>query len=183
MLQLRLKRRDRRCWQLCKPRLQHPRLKPHMASFSPFPGSSGNWAALEHGWCEHEPPGHSSESPREALGRAECTHRAVQTWPTQLISQLLQQMTHSVCFTGHRPSVRLWSNSSEVKGRNHYPHTELILNSNERVFTEKLKKWNEGSVEARAHMFAGKHYRHFISIESATEAGRKGLEGARPWID
>lgn len=33
---------------------------------------------------------------RRALGRAVCTHWAVQIWPTLLISQLLQEITHLV---------------------------------------------------------------------------------------
>lgn len=43
-------------------------------------------------------------------------------------------------FVGHELLVRLWSNSSEVKRRKHYPYIQLILNSDGKAFTERKLK-------------------------------------------
>lgn len=86
-------------------------------------------------------------------------HRAwpVQLCSTQHIKKLLQRTQLSPCFIGHDLSVRLWSNSSEVKGWKslsiYSTNAELWL-----FFTEgKLKEWNETTVEVRDHLGTGEH--------------------------
>ena len=120
---------------------------------------------------------------REALGRAGYTHRAwpVQTCSTQLIRKLLQRRTQAPCFIRHKLLARLSSNSSEVKGRNHYPYIQLSLNSDGKIFTT-LKERNETSAEVRVHTGVGEHYRYCISTESVTKADSQGLERACLWI-